>query len=351
MRDRGLNRAGTRLAPIVAPAVNRPLAGSTDNSWPHLAQANLESTFMGPKSFTARLVWTGVAMVTCLTALHAVYYLLPGDPVRALFGFQSPGPELLAELTVAFGLDDPYPVQLGRYLTGLATGDLGPVYRLAPGGLAPAGTTVSEVIWASVPSTMRMVGLAVVVHTILGAALGSVLSEASGRRALAFKATVALLIAVPSFVLAGLAQIGAPGLVDAFGLLAGAAFLAAMPSGLVALIGYPMVRDTRRSAYVLRAMASGVPDRRVRWIHTMRPSMGPMVVLGAAQTDNLLAAAVVVEPVIGRPGLGSVLIEAMNARQGPTIIGVVGTTFVLVAVLNLLADVVTTRLDPRVDAL
>lgn len=306
---------------------------------------------MNARSFATRLVWTVISMLAFLTVMHAVFYLLPGDPVRALFGFRSPGEELLSELREAFRLDDPYPVQLGRYLAGLVTGDLGPVYRLSPNGLSASGTTVSGVVWASVPSTLRMVGLAVVLQTAVGTALSGVLSGVSGRRAVAFKAGVALLIAVPSFVLASLAQIGVPWLVDALGLLAGAAFLAAVPSGMVALIGYPLVRDTRRSDFARRAFASGMSDRRVRWIHTMRPTMGTMVTLGAAETGNLLTAAVLVEPILGRQGLGSVLIAAMNARQGPTILGAVGTAFVLVATMNLVADLLTMRLDPRIDAL
>jgi peptide/nickel transport system permease protein len=79
--------------------------------------------------------------------------------------------------------------------------------------------------------------------------------------------------------------------------------------------------------------------------------MGLMASLMAAQTGTLLTAAVVVEPVLGRPGLGAVLVDAINTRQGPTLLAVVGVSFGVVAVMNLIGDALSTILDPRVQSI
>ncbi|CAN5880420.1 hypothetical protein BH24ACT15_BH24ACT15_27980 [soil metagenome] len=77
-----------------------------------------------------RMCWSAMALLVLLTCLDAVTFGMAGDPVRALFGLRSPGPELIAELRDAYGLDDPYLQQLLHYLTGLFTGD--PVRGCAP---------------------------------------------------------------------------------------------------------------------------------------------------------------------------------------------------------------------------
>jgi ABC-type dipeptide/oligopeptide/nickel transport system permease component len=302
------------------------------------------------RRLAARLLWTAASLAAFLTVLHAAFYLLPGDPIRALFGFRSPGPELIAELREAFGLDDPYPVQLWRYLSGLVTGDLGPVYRVSPNGLSPAGGTVGGLIAEAVPATALLVGLAVLLQVVLGTVVGVLLAGWTGARVLAARTALALLVAAPPFVLASTLRVAAPQVVEHLQLLAGAACLAALPIGSVALVGRPLLRETRRSAFVRRAVASGVSRQRVRWLHALRPALGTTTTLAAAEIGNLLTAAILVEPIIGRPGIGAVLLQAVNARQGPTVLAVVGVCFVLVAAVNLAADVLVERIDPRTAA-
>jgi oligopeptide transport system permease protein len=303
------------------------------------------------RRFGVRVAWTVLSLVLFLSVLHAVFYALPGDPVRALFGLRSPGPELIAELRAAFGLDRPYPAQLWDYLTGLVTGDLGPVYRLSPNGLSPTGGSVGQLLGAAVPATGRLVGTAIVLQTVIGTALSVRMAGSTRRRHLGMTALVAALVAVPSFLLAALVEVAAPQVVRTAELLAGAACLAALPTGMVALVGEPLLRETRTAAYVRRATASGLPEGRVRWLHALRPSVGPLLAVGSSQTGNLLTAAILVEPILDRPGIGSVLVGAVNTRQGPTVLAVVGVGFALVAAANLLADLLATALDPRVDAL
>ena len=306
---------------------------------------------MNLRSVAARLTFTVLSLLAFLTVLHAAFYAMPGDPVRALFGLRSPGPALVNELRATFHLDDPYPVQLWRYLSGLVTGDLGPVYRLSPNGLSATSSSVGGVIRGALPHTMSLVGLAIVLQALVGTVLTVKLSELSGRRYLAVKAFVAVLIAVPAFLIAAVFEVMAPGLAGAAELLAGAAALAAVPAGMVALVGGPMVRDVRREAFTRRARASGITEGRVRWLHTLRPAMGLVASLMAAETGNLLTAAVVVEPVLGRHGLGAVLINALNTRQGPTLLAVVGVSFGIVAVMNFIGDALATTLDPRVQSI
>lgn len=294
-----------------------------------------------------RMCWSAMALLVLLTCLHAVTFGMAGDPVRALFGLRSPGPELIAELRDAYGLDDPYLQQLLHYLTGLFTGDLGPVYGLSPNGLSVTGQSVNGLIWAAMPSTLIIVGLAFVLQTIIGISLSVRLAEASPRAYSAWSAVASLLVAVPSFLIAGLFERYAPGLVDAAEALVAAACLAALPTGLIALVGNPLVRETRKAEFVRRARASGISRRRVRWLHALRPSLGHVMTLSTAETSALFAAAVLVEPVLGRSGIGSVLVSSIDLREGPITLAVVGVYMIAITVMTLLADVLLAVLDPR----
>ena len=171
-------------------------------------------------------------------------------------------------------------------------------------------------------------------------------TTSSARRGLATVA-VCVLVAVPSYGLAALLTVWAPGLVGGAQLLTGAACLAALPAGMIALVGQPLVRGARAEHYVRRAVASGLGPGRVRWLHALRPTIAPMISLAAAEVGALLAATVLVEPVLGRPGVGSLLVWAMDVRQGPVLLAIVGTFVIAVAVANLLADLTLTLVDPR----
>ncbi|WP_370325701.1 ABC transporter permease [Euzebya sp.] len=303
---------------------------------------------MSTSALLKRGAWTLLTLLVALSALHAVTYGLPGDPIRALFGLERPDPTLLAELRASFGLDEPYPVQLWQYLSGLVTGDLGPVYRLAPGGLAPSPGSVGELIGQGMPHTLRLVGVAVVLQVVVGTLVAVWMVDASVRRRQTIMALVSLGVAIPAFVAANMLAATVPWLVDASRVLVGAACLAAAPAGMMAITGFADVRTSRRSSYVQRARSAGVAERRVKWLHGLRPAMAPMVSLAASQTGFMLATAVVVEPAVGIPGIGRLLTTSLQTRQGPTTLAVVGVFLIAVAVVNLLADVTTTLLDPRV---
>lgn len=122
------------------------------------------------------------ALVTLLGAtllLWFTIFVLPGDPVRALFGFRRPDPAVLASLRAQYGLDDPLPLQYVRYLGNALRGDFGDVYRVNVYGQTTIGRGgVTELVRAAAPVTLKLVAAALAVQ--VGA--GTIVGVLAGRR-------------------------------------------------------------------------------------------------------------------------------------------------------------------------
>lgn len=308
---------------------------------------------------------TGQALITLLGAtllLWFTVFVLPGDPVRALFGFRQPDAEVLAALRAQYGLDDPLPLQYVRYLGNVLRGDFGDVYRVDVYGQVTAGRGgVTGLIRTGAPVTLRLVGVAVAVQVVAGTLLGVL----AGRRrrgvvdrglTVASGVAAAVPVLVVAFVLHQLLAwelrwfpiSGERGGWVAY-VLPGAT-LAVLPSLVVARLARNAVADELRSPHAAVAAGMGIPRRRVVWVHALRRSLVPVVTCSGAEIGALLSGAIVVESVFGLPGLGGAILGAIQGRQGPTLVSVT-TLFVVVTVLgSFLVDLAVGALDPRVRA-
>jgi peptide/nickel transport system permease protein len=100
--------------------------------------------------------------------------------------------------------------------------------------------------------------------------------------------------------------------------------------------------------YVRTARAKGMPERRVIWRHAFRNALLPIVTLIGIQLGHVFAGAVVVEAIFSWPGVGTLLVEAVAARNTPVVMGVLIFSAVVVVAANLLVDLLYAALDPRV---
>lgn len=288
--------------------------------------------------------------------LYAVVALLPGDEIRALYGFARPDPEVLAELRAAYHLDEPFIVRYGRYLSGVLTGDFGPLYARNQFGALLQRGAVNTVITATLPLTLQILAVALAVQLIVGVPLGVWL----GRRqqALGVRAITALLVAIvaiPSFVLASAVQVV---IQEQFGVDAFARFgwldvvvpgvvVALLPTALLVRLVQGRTREVLAQDWVSATDAIGLSPRRILWTHAGKQVAVIAATAVAVEIGPMLTALAVVEAVLDVGGLGSAVLTGIRNQQGPLIIGGVTTFIAMGVVATLLADVAALLLDPR----
>ena len=282
---------------------------------------------------------------------------LPGDPVRALFGFRPPPPQLYAQIRSAYHLDEPVLVQYALHLRDLLTGDWGRGLPVDPWGNAEAGPAVLDVVAAAAPVSLALLAGAVALQVVVGVVAGA-LAAGSRRRGAGVYVLAMVLVATPLVVAAYLLRAvfvtglgwapfsGMLGQPEAYVLPVVA--LAALSTGYVALITRAELGDTLRAPFVQAARGRGLPRWRVVGVHALRPALTSVVTFVAANLGQLVVGLVVVEGVFGMPGVGNAIIGAIEGRDRAMLVGLTMVVVAAVIVANAVADVVAAAVDPRV---
>lgn len=279
------------------------------------------------------------------------------------------GPSLLADpkLSIAertaiaerLGVDRPIPVQYGRWLARLARGDLGESFLYQ--------TTTVSTIAERLPNTLLLAGAALFLTIVVAIPLAAWCAEHPGGVADRLAGALALgAISVPVFWLGILSILafavhahllpaggasdvgGSDSLLDRLRhLLLPALVLAA--AGTAELFRYTRASALAQGArpFVRTARAKGVPDRHVRWRHTMRNACIPVVTVIGLQLPRLVGGAAITETVFSWPGMGRLGIEAALARDYPLVMGITFLVSIGVLLASLLVDLAYLALDPR----
>ncbi len=308
----------------------------------------------------AQVVPTAAAIVL---AGFLLVHLAPGDPVLALAG-QNGDEEYYASVRQKFGLDQPLLTQLGVYVSNVARGDLGISYV--------QGRPVADIITERLPATLLLTGSALVVSTVVGVLVGVFAATRVRQWSDAALSTGTLaLYAAPVFLLGQLAVLflalragwfpvqgmrdarsdatGLRSVVDvAHHLVLPAAVLASQELAAVARLARVGLRDELERDHVRTARAKGLPEAVVVGKHALRRALLPVVTVLGGRIGHLFSGAVVVEVVFGWPGIGRLLVTAMQTRDTPIVLGLFLLVAVTVVVANLLTDLVYAWLDPRV---
>jgi peptide/nickel transport system permease protein len=314
---------------------------------------------LGHRLLAGLAVVLGVVILTFLL-LHAA----PGDPVRLLLGPNATDEQVAAQRE-ALGLNRPLPAQFATWVARFGRGDWG--VSIAK------GRPVRQLLAAAWPATVRLVGLSLLLSYLLGIVLGGVQAARSGSRTdTALSVASVTLFAMPGYWLGlmlvlvftywarWLPAFGAAGF-DADYLSGGGWFVdrvrhLALPLVTLTLIGIGgaarFVRgamiETLGQPFITTARAKGLTPRQVIGRHALRNALTPVVTLLGLSLPALFSGAVFVEAVFAWPGVGRVLVEAVQARDYPVVMAATTVSAVLVVAGNLLADVLAAWLDPRV---
>jgi ABC-type dipeptide/oligopeptide/nickel transport system permease component len=283
-------------------------------------------------------------------AVFSMLYLIPGDPVKMMLSEFVTNPEQIAKMRSQLHLDEPFAKQYGRFLWGAVHGDLGQSIRQR----RPVVTQILEVF----PSTAGLAMAALAISAPLGVVLGLVAAVRQNSWWDIGSMLVALLgVSFPSFWVGlllifvfslHLGWLPATGGGDLAHLLMPAFALGLGAAAIIARLTRSSMLDVLRTEYMTTAHAKGLADRVVLIRHGLKNALIPIVTIFGLQFGNLLAGAVIIETVFGRPGVGRLLVDAILNKDFPLVQGVVLFVAIVYVFINLMVDVVYAAIDPRV---
>jgi len=291
--------------------------------------------------------------------LFTIVHLAPGGPTDVYADNPSVTPQALAQIRVAYGLDQPLPVQYLRWVGAMARGVWG--YSIRTG--RPVTTEIAE----RLPASLLLGGTALALSALIALPVG-ILSAALRRSAV--DRTLTLLsfagISIPVFWLAlmlqllfsirwgllpaaGYETIGDTGMLDRLRHLA-------MPAAVLSLATIATwsrflrssLVDALRQDYVRTAYAKGHSTAGVIVHHALRNALIPVVTIVTLDLASLISGAVITESVFAWPGIGRLFVESMDARDYPVLMGLMMLGSLALVLANLCADLLYTVIDPRI---
>lgn len=312
-------------------------------------------------SIILRRLATSIPTIFVSTILvFALRYLMPGGPVEAMIGGGSGQytASQLAAIEARLGLNAPVPVQYWRWLLGVLHGNLGTSYY----SQQPVTTVIGPRV---IPSVELIVG-ALVVSVVVGGGLGLLAAVKRGRPSgRAIQLGTGLGLSVPDFWLAAVAAgvLGLTlGLFPAVGFtpisqsLSGNIDTLTLPVLVLSVVtGSFLARHVASamaaaldSPYVRTAWAMGLPPRTIYLNCALRNAVAPVITFIPLAVAALVGGTVLVENIYAIPGLGTEIVSSVSNEDYPVVQAIVLLVGVLVAVLNLLADVGLALFDPRI---
>jgi peptide/nickel transport system permease protein len=305
-----------------------------------------------------RLAGTLGVLFSMSVVIFAVVHIVPGNVAYAILG-EYATPASIAVLEAKLGLNDPLWLQYWRWFVGILHGDLGPSVAMA----RPAGPLILEALGRSV----ILAGFAFILFAACGIALGIYTAMHQGRMPDRLVTLAQFtFIAIPEFFWAILAVLlfaswlhllpatGYAPLRDV-GVLGWAAHLVlpvlVLTCGLVAHVSRltrSSMIEVLQSRYVLAARAKGYSERRVLWRHALPNALLPAITILAVDLGLLIGGIVVIETVFAYPGLGRLLVYAIERHDLPLLQAGMMVVTATYAFANLTADLCYAVLNPRI---
>lgn len=296
-----------------------------------------------------RLLLTIPVLLGVATLVFALIHLVPGDPAQAMLGEGASQEEVL-RLRTSLGLDRPLLTQYTAFLGGLVRGDLGTSFRYN----APVTTEITS----RLGNTAKLALAAMAVAILFAIPLGIIAAVFRGRAPDHAAMTLALAgISMPNFWLGPLLAIlfavylgwlPVSGTGSLAHLVLPAVTLGAALSAILARMTRASLLEELRELYVLAARARGLSGARAVLRHAFRNSLIPVVTIIGLQFGAVLTGTIITETIFAWPGLGRLLIQAINFRDYPLVQGCILFISVTYVLMNLLTDLTYGFLDPRI---
>lgn len=290
------------------------------------------------------LILLGVSFIT-----FVLLYVLPADPVRQIAG-RSATAETVASIRQQLGLDQPFIVQYGDYLWNLINGNLGRSYLQK--------TEVTDLILSRLPATLQLLVAAIICELLIGLPLGIIAALNRGKLLdNALMLTSFMTVSAPQFVVAllllfifavtlGWFPIGGYGTFSH--IVLPALTLGILGSGWYSRIVRSSMIDVLRADFIRTARAKGLGRSRVIFGHALPNAILPIIAMIGIDIGMFMSGIVVVESVFGWPGIGQLAWQAIQRVDIPIIMGVTLVSACGIVLGNLIADLISPLIDPRI---
>jgi peptide/nickel transport system permease protein len=312
-----------------------------------------------------RLLQAVVIVAIAATVTFLLVQLAPGDPFSEMVENPRIPPAVRAQWRARWGLDRPVHEQYVLYLRNVARGDLGWSFS--------QHRPVADAIADALPKTLLLMGVGLIGAFVLGVATGvvragyrgSLADRMLGAGTLVFYsmpdfwlATMAMLVFaywVPVFPTSGTTTAGLYEYLSPLGKLADRLWHLVLPATTLVLLTAAIIARYQRAAmldvatqdFVRTARAKGLPERAVLWRHVLRNALMPVITLLGLALPMLVGGAVFIEQVFAWPGMGHLVVSAINARDHALVLAIVVMGSALVTLGSLLADLLYMVADPR----
>jgi peptide/nickel transport system permease protein len=289
--------------------------------------------------------------------IFVITQLLPGDVARVILGREA-GEPALAALREELGLNDPLPLQYGRWVINFFRGDWGQsfstrseIFSIVMDRLRNSLMLAGVILFLSVPTAL---GLGIIAGLNEGKPIDDLISFSS-------LAVVGLPEFVTGLVLIQVFAFGLKWLPANSSIRAGSGLLESLPmlilpalTATLVLLAYiarltraGVIEELKRS-YVRTADLKGLPRSVVMIKHVLRNALAPSVTVIAISFGWMISGLIVIENVFNYPGLGRLIVFAIERRDLPLLQAVTMLTVVAFAVANLVADILYAYLTPRI---
>lgn len=323
---------------------------------------------------TRKLAYLVITLAAILTFNFFLFRILPGDPARAFIG-RGISAEAVYIINERFHLNDPLHVQFWYYVRDTLTLDFGVT------GSLNAGASINELLGPRILNTLLLVGIGTFLAIVFGVMLGKFAAWRRGKPADTIGMAFALTFySMPTFLFALFLMIVFSGELQWFPIrgaygqlpwdttvtdyrfmewwekIASRGYHLVLPviaftleiMAEFALIMRNSLTDVLTEDYITTARAKGLSNKRILNDHAMKNALLPVVTVAAISVGWVLGGAIMVEMVFSYEGLGKLTWDAVGARDLPLLQALFLIMAVAVLISNLVADIVYTRLDPRV---
>lgn len=315
--------------------------------------------------YVARRIIQVIPLVLGVIVINfTLIHLAPGDPAAVLAGEFEAGPEVLEQLREEFGLDRPIYEQFAVYLGKVMTGDLGYSYRYRD--------RVLKLIMSRLPNTVLLLS----VSFVLSMSIGIVLAAFAARKpnsildntisslsmmgyCLPMFWSGMMLILVFSLLLQWFPTGGMyslrlqySGLGSFFDLVRHLFLPTVTYTAFFLAVSFRLTRskmiETLREDFITTARSKGLTENEVLFRHALRNSLVPVVAVMGLNLGIMIGGSVTIETVFSWPGIGRLMYDSILSRDYPLLMGIFIVVSIGVILANLIADIVTVLLDPRI---
>jgi len=305
----------------------------------------------------ARLVQSIPLIISSSVIIFLIMRFIPGDPALIYAGPLAP-PESIEAIREKFGLQESLPEQYFIWASKAVQGDFGSSYL--------SGLPVASLLWDRIPATLELAVAAMLITILVGVTTGALAATNNGKTIdTVVTSATGLIVAVPGFWLGILAiylfavsldWLPPGGRVSPFSdpieglkhILMPALILASNPTAVVSRLVKGSMLEVLHEDYVRTAISKGLSSGDVLRRHVLRNAMVPVITVISLQFGRLLGGAVITESIFVWPGVGRLLLTALQGRDYAIVQATLLSLVIAFTIINLITDILYGYLDPRI---